>query len=111
MVTGRPLFPGASEQEQLVRIFKVLGTPTEEIWPSIVELPNYKPDFPKYESRDWSSVTPGLEPSGVELLGEMLVYDPALRESAKTAIEHPYFRDVSEVARLGIVGEPGAEGE
>merc|ERR1711898_69635 len=29
MVTGRPIFPGASEQEQLMKIMKIMGTPTE----------------------------------------------------------------------------------
>lgn len=31
MATGRPLFPGVNVQDQLLRIFKVLGTPTDEV--------------------------------------------------------------------------------
>jgi hypothetical protein len=31
MATGRPLFPGVNVQDELLRIFKVLGTPTEEV--------------------------------------------------------------------------------
>ena len=42
MLTGRPLFPGQSEQDELVRIFKILGTPTTHDYPAIVELPEYK---------------------------------------------------------------------
>merc|ERR1712185_459314 len=34
MATGRPLFPGSRDQDQLVRIFKILGTPTVAPWPS-----------------------------------------------------------------------------
>ena len=31
---GRPLFPGSDVDDQLKRIFKLLGTPTEETsWP------------------------------------------------------------------------------
>jgi hypothetical protein len=42
MSTGRPLFCGASDPDQLVKIFKILGTPTKKEWPSIVDLPEYK---------------------------------------------------------------------
>jgi len=94
MVTGRPLFPGASEQEQLTKIIKVLGTPTEEQWPSIFEMPNYKDDFPRYEPRPWSTITPGLDSAGVDLVELMLVYDPVKRISAKAACDHEYFRDI-----------------
>lgn len=47
MASGRPLFPGSSIQDQLLRIFKVLGTPTEETWPRVSQLPEYKVYFPK----------------------------------------------------------------
>jgi len=32
MSSGKPLFPGTSDADQLVRIFSVLGNPTEESW-------------------------------------------------------------------------------
>nr|CAH8829476.1 unnamed protein product [Trichobilharzia regenti] len=39
---GRTLFPGYDVEDQLQRIFKLLGTPTESTWPSVVELPDYE---------------------------------------------------------------------
>lgn len=45
--SGRPLFPGSDVDDQLKKIFKVLGTPTEESWPGVSQLPDYKP-FPIY---------------------------------------------------------------
>merc|ERR1711988_1283367 len=42
MATGRPLFPGSSDTDQLLRIFKILGTPNPGIWPSIIETPSFK---------------------------------------------------------------------
>lgn len=42
---GRPLFPGSDVDDQLKRIFKLLGTPTEDTWPGITQLSDYKP-FP-----------------------------------------------------------------
>ena len=42
MSAGKPLFPGTSDADQLVRIFQILGNPTEETWPSLADLPDYK---------------------------------------------------------------------
>lgn len=39
---GRPLFPGSDVEDQLKRIFKLLGEPTEENWPGVSLLPEYK---------------------------------------------------------------------
>ena len=42
MVNRRPLFQGDSEIDQLFRIFRVLRTPTEELWPGVTQLPDFK---------------------------------------------------------------------
>ena len=42
MNTGRPLFPGTSDANQLDCIFKALGTPSEAVFPSMTGLPDYK---------------------------------------------------------------------
>ncbi|KIH42395.1 kinase domain protein, partial [Ancylostoma duodenale] len=39
---GRPLFPGADVDDQLKRIFKQLGTPTDDTWPGLSQLPDFK---------------------------------------------------------------------
>ncbi|KAJ3586939.1 hypothetical protein NHX12_013330 [Muraenolepis orangiensis] len=51
MVTGRPLFPGSTVEDELHLIFRILGTPTEETWPGCTtseEFKNY--NFPKYSA-------------------------------------------------------------
>ena len=35
LFTKEALFQGDSEQDQLYRIFRILGTPTEEVWPGV----------------------------------------------------------------------------
>ena len=35
MACGRPMFPGSSVEEELLLIWKILGTPTEKTWPGI----------------------------------------------------------------------------
>ena len=35
MATGKPMFPGDSEIDELFKIFQVLGTPSEETWENV----------------------------------------------------------------------------
>ena len=67
-VTRRALFPGDSEIDQLFRIFRTLGTPSEAMWPGVTQLPDYKGSFPKWTSKGLEEVVPNLEPEGQDLL-------------------------------------------
>ncbi|CAD2219484.1 cyclin-dependent kinase 3 [Angomonas deanei] len=42
MVTGNTLFSGMTEEEQLIFMFRLLGSPTKESWPSLPSYPNHK---------------------------------------------------------------------
>jgi cyclin-dependent kinase len=44
IVTHKPLFAGNNEEEQLAKIFSIRGTPSEEEWPGIKELPLFPQD-------------------------------------------------------------------
>jgi len=96
MITGKPLFPGSNAQDQLERIFKLLGTPTLEIWPTMNQLPDYdkRPQKEIYPLKEIRNVVPGLDPVGYDLLGIMLRFDPSQRISAAKAMQHPYMDDV-----------------
>ncbi|CAG0914369.1 unnamed protein product [Notodromas monacha] len=92
---GRPLFPGSDVDDQLKRIFKLLGTATEEIWPGVTQLPEYKP-FPIYHpTMTWAQVVPKLNSKGRNLLQCLLVCNPINRMSANEAMRHAYFDDLS----------------
>ncbi|EXJ95241.1 CMGC/CDK/CDC2 protein kinase [Capronia coronata CBS 617.96] len=91
MCTRKPLFPGDSEIDEIFKIFKILGTPDEAIWPGVTSFPDFKTTFPKWRREPLSKIVPSLEPAGLELLEAMLEYDPAHRISAKAACNHPYF--------------------
>ncbi len=91
MVTRKPLFPGDSEIDEIFKIFRILGTPDEDVWPGVSSLPDFKSSFPKWSRKDIGLCVPGLEPAGIDLLDEMLAYDPSARLSAKQALNHEYF--------------------
>jgi len=91
MLAKRPLFPGDSEIDQLFRIFRTLGTPTDEIWVGCTSLPDFKPNFPQWKKQEINTVIPNVDPLALDLLCDMLIYEPARRISAKEAVQHPYF--------------------
>jgi serine/threonine protein kinase len=93
MLNGKPLFPGDSEIDQLLRVFRGLGTPTAERWPGVQALPEWKSCFPKWQHADWAALVPALaaDAAGQELIGAMLRYDPDERITAHDALNHPFF--------------------
>lgn len=41
MANYKPLFKGDSEIDQILKLFKILGTPNEKNWPEALKLPEY----------------------------------------------------------------------
>ncbi|KAM0707676.1 hypothetical protein Q7P35_004323 [Cladosporium inversicolor] len=98
MATRKPLFPGDSEIDEIFKIFRILGTPTEADWPGVTSFPDFKSSFPKWERKQDDEMVNAdgikiLGENGLDLLESMLVYDPAGRISAKQAVHHPYFTE------------------
>jgi serine/threonine protein kinase len=91
LLTGRALFPGCNELDQLSRIFQVLGTPSETHWPDAKHLPHGQQlQFVAIEPRpitEWlprSLESPGL----VDWLQPLLALDPAKRSTSAEAAHH-----------------------
>lgn len=76
------LFPGDSELQQLLHIFKFLGTPDETIWPGVSKLRDWH-EFPNWKAQEMTRAFPSLEPAGIELMKGMFVYDPVKRMSVR----------------------------
>ncbi|KAB5524545.1 hypothetical protein DKX38_022294 [Salix brachista] len=109
LLTLKPLFQGAEAKstpnpfqlDQLDKIFKVLGHPTLEKWPTLASLPHWHNDMEhiqghKYENTGLHSVVP-LSPKGAtfDLLSKMLEYHPRKYITAAQALEHDYFRNTN----------------
>lgn len=94
MVNGAPLFPGSSDEDQLKRIFKVLGTPNKNTWPGMKDLPELKVNYANYPQQDMKKLVPRLDDAGIDLLLRMLEYEPNNRITADDAMKHPYFDDL-----------------
>jgi hypothetical protein len=49
-------------------MFSVLGTPNEESWPGVKQLPDYKPTFPQWSAQNLAEQVPYLDAAGIDLL-------------------------------------------
>jgi cyclin-dependent kinase len=93
MIIGHPIFCGESEIEQLLAIFRILGTPSNKSWPSVSSFRDWH-DFPQWKSRDLSNIFLNLELEGMGLLRSFLRLDPSKRISISNSIENPFFDEI-----------------
>ncbi|KAF4070714.1 hypothetical protein AMELA_G00288560 [Ameiurus melas] len=97
MITGRPLFPGSTVEDELHLIFRILGTPTEDSWPEVStseEFRNY--NFPRYRPEPLVNHAPRIDSDGNDLIMQFLRFEAKQRVSAETALTHPYFKSLGE---------------
>ena len=100
MATLFPLFPGDNEIDQMIRIQNVLGPPSEEV----INL--YKAN--SFDKDNQSSLNINIKGKGfekylshcnelfIDLLKKLLVYNPEERLSAKQALQHSYFENITD---------------
>uniref|UniRef100_A0A8C5PH77 cyclin-dependent kinase n=1 Tax=Leptobrachium leishanense TaxID=445787 RepID=A0A8C5PH77_9ANUR len=93
LLTQKPLFPGKSDIDQINKIFKDLGTPSEKIWPGYNELPAVKKitftDYPYNNLRKRFGAL--LSDQGFDLMNKFLTYCPAKRINCEDGLKHAYF--------------------
>ena len=98
MVTGTIFFKGFSENDQLRKIFEILGTPNEKWYKFYMEYPGWeKQDLTEVSlPKKWKDVLPNLDDNGIDLISKLLELDPEKRILAPEALEHPFFKDLDE---------------
>ncbi|KAL8150992.1 hypothetical protein V2J09_020800 [Rumex salicifolius] len=102
MLSKEPLFYGKTELDQLDKIFRILGTPNEDIWPGFTKLPGYKVNFVKHQYNQLRKKFPAtsftgspvLSDAGFDLMNKLLTYDPEKRMTAEEALQHEWFQEV-----------------
>lgn len=94
LFSRKPLFPGRSESDQLTRIFRLIGSPSQQEWPPDISI-SWK-TFSSFRSPDWQSLLPLMDPSSRDLLSLMLTFDPSKRLSAQQVLHHAFLRLDSE---------------
>ncbi|CAA7035168.1 unnamed protein product [Microthlaspi erraticum] len=92
LYAGKPILPGKTEVEQLHKIFKLCGSPTENYWRK-QKLPSsagFKTAIPY--RRKLSEMFKDFPASVLSLLETLLSIDPDQRSSADSALESEYFK-------------------
>lgn len=89
MAHKKPLFYGDSEIGQIFKIFRVLGTPTEETWQGFGDLPEMKMTFPHWKvngNEKLRALCINMDDAAIDLLTQMVHLEPSRRISAKAAL-------------------------
>ncbi|KAK4424439.1 putative serine/threonine-protein kinase [Sesamum alatum] len=91
LFAGKPIMPGRTEVEQLHKIFKLCGSPSEEYW-KISKLPHatiFKPQHPY--RRCVAETFKDFPPSALSLLESLLAFEPERRGTTTSALHSEFF--------------------
>ncbi|KAK2869885.1 hypothetical protein Q8A67_024277 [Cirrhinus molitorella] len=93
LYTLRPLFPGNSEVDEIFKICQVLGTVKKSDWPEGYQLAaamNFR--FPQCVPTLLKTLIPNATNEALDLMRDLLQWDPKKRPSAAKALRYPYFQ-------------------
>ncbi|KAG5056148.1 hypothetical protein AAZX31_03G223100 [Glycine max] len=91
LLAGKPIMPGRTEVEQLHKIYKLCGSPSDEYWKKS-KLPNatsFKPRDPY--KRHIRETFKDFPPSALPLIDTLLAIDPVERKTASDALRSEFF--------------------
>ncbi|KAL1214253.1 putative serine/threonine-protein kinase [Cardamine amara subsp. amara] len=91
LFTGKPIMPGRTEVEQLHKIFKLCGSPSEEYWKRS-KLPHatiFKPQQPY--KRCIAETFKSLPSSALSLVEALLAVEPDARGTTDSALQSEFF--------------------
>ncbi|XP_067840106.1 serine/threonine-protein kinase ICK-like isoform X2 [Heptranchias perlo] len=92
LYTLRPLFPGSSEIDEIFKICQVLGTPKKNNWSEGYQLAaamNFR--WPQCVPNNLKTLIPNASGEAIQLMRDMLQWDPNKRPTPSQALRYPYF--------------------
>uniref|UniRef100_A0A7N0UVH0 Protein kinase domain-containing protein n=1 Tax=Kalanchoe fedtschenkoi TaxID=63787 RepID=A0A7N0UVH0_KALFE len=91
LLAGKPIMPGRTEVEQMHKIFKLCGSPSEEYWkkPKLPHATSFKPNQP-YKRR-LTDTFKDFPPSALALIDVLLSMEPEGRGTASSALNSEFF--------------------
>ena len=93
LIVGQPLFKGSNELSTLSKIIETIGSPNEENWPGVSQLPNYLP-FGGGEFKLGNMLEKGgLSKEGIDIVILMLKLDPKQRPTCDELLGKEYFKE------------------
>lgn len=90
LLAGKPIMPGRTEVEQLHKIFKLCGSPSEEYWKKS-RLPNATLFKPQHPYKRCVAETFKEFPPSVPLIESLLAIEPSERGTATAALNSEFF--------------------
>lgn len=110
MISLQPIFPGKNSVDQLARIVKVLGPPSNEELATMGQDPmRFKSTAPNSQEevtqalKDCLVNMQNVSLEGFAFLRALLVYDPSVRLSALKALSHAYFSSITGIDKPATI--------
>ncbi|XP_049328091.1 serine/threonine-protein kinase ICK isoform X2 [Astyanax mexicanus] len=93
LYTLRPLFPGSSEVDTIFKICQVLGTPKKNDWAEGYHLAaTMSFRWPQCVPTSLRTLIPNASTEAIQLMRDLLQWDPKKRPAASQALRYPYFQ-------------------
>eukprot|EP00744_Colponema_vietnamica_P009785 GILI01013889.1.p1 GENE.GILI01013889.1~~GILI01013889.1.p1 ORF type:complete len:477 (-),score=61.34 GILI01013889.1:138-1568(-) len=100
---NRPLFPGASDTDQLFKICSILGPPSSSDWDEGHQLARrMNIRFPPLAPTPLRQILPHAPPAALDLIEQMLRYNPSERPTTAGCLNHPFFTQATVAGGAGV---------
>jgi mitogen-activated protein kinase 1/3 len=108
MLSNRPIFPGKHYLDQLNHILGILGSPSNEDLHCIIndKARSYLQSLPFKPKIPWDRLYPNAHPQALDLLEQMLTFNPHRRIKVEDALAHPYLDQYYDPQDEPVAQEP-----
>lgn len=107
LLSGRPLFPGSNQLDQIGQIHQIVGTPSPSLLSTFTSNPSHvlsiesNPQlsfiFPQYPPQKFKKLLPNTSDQIIDMIMKMIVYNPEERMTVLECLNHPALKDYRKV--------------